>query len=201
MSEDKPHNHQADLKIMNMISKGGHARLNAINAIYTNLELSKKIKNHVVRKGGDAAEAQDVFHDGIIALDRNIREQKFKGQTSIEGYLFSICRNVWNNRWRQRSKMSNNEIQDYQLKTSQSSDDNIIQEQRKEHLSTVLQLIDEKCQKILTLWKASYSMEEIAITCNLSSAQLAKKYRFRCMNKLMKKLADRPNLIQALRNV
>jgi hypothetical protein len=53
----------------------------------------------------------------------------------------------------------------------------------------------------LTLWKLSYSMAEIAATLHLSSPELAKKYRFRCMQKLLAELDNHPQLLNALKYV
>jgi RNA polymerase sigma factor (sigma-70 family) len=192
---------KSDPELLAMIQHGGPQRIEAINIIYAKQELKRKIMNHVNKMGGDQHQAQDVFHEGIIALDRNIRADKFNRETSIEGYLFSICRNVWNNMWRQKSKVTGNEILDHQIVSAESSDVELISGEQKKYLNQLLDLIDEPCRKILTLWKASYSMQEIADECELSSQQMAKKYRYRCMKKLMEKLSQNKHLVQALRHV
>ena len=151
--------------------------------------------------GGDVHEAQDVFHEGIIALDRNIRNDKFNRDTTIEGYLFGICRNIWNNMWRKKTKMSSNEMNHLQLIENETPELKLYSDEQKNYLNRVLDLIDQPCRQILTLWKSSYSMQEIAEELDLSSAALAKKYRYRCMKKLMGKLENNPQLVEALRNV
>jgi len=55
--------------------------------------------------------------------------------------------------------------------------------------------------RILTMWKLSYTMSEIATEMKLSSPEMAKKYRYRCMNKLMVTLDQHPQLLIALKNV
>lgn len=184
-----------------MIQSGGRQRTLAIGAIYQNLELKNRIMHHVRKYGGDQQEAQDVFHEGIISLDRNIRSQKFKQETSIEGYLFSICRFTWNNLWRKKSKTSSNEITEQSIDLDIQPDSILLSQEKRQYLEKVLELIDESCRKILTLWKASYSMQEIADACELSSKEMAKKYRYRCMKKLMSALEDQPKLISILRHV
>ncbi len=192
---------KSDEELLEMIRSGGRQRKEAIDRIYSNHVIKQKIMQHVRKKGGDDHEAQDVYHEGIIALDRSIRQQTFNRQTSIEGYLFSICRNVWNNMWRKKSKTSGNEILDHQIVAADNPESNLFSREQKEYLNNILGLLDEKCRQILTLWKASYSMQEIATECSLSSPAMAKKYRYRCMNKLMDKLNNNHHLIEALRNV
>ena len=196
-----PKNIISDDQLIEMIRFGGKERLKAIDHIYVNQELKMKIINHVQKMGGDNHEAQDVFHEGIIALDRNIRLNKFNRNTSLEGYLFSIARNIWNNMWRKRSKTSTNEIKDYQMTSDHQPESILFNQEQKEYLNQVLELLDDSCRKILILWKASYSMRDIAQECNLSSQAMAKKYRYRCMQKLITKLKTNAPLMEALRHV
>ena len=199
--EKTTHTNFSDSELLNMLTSGGRLRMQAINHIYSNKEIRQTIYRHVKKMGGDDHEAQDVFHEGIIALDRNIRKNKFNRNTSIDGYLFGICRNIWNNKWRKKTKMSSNEITEIQLIDDQTPDTLLYTEEQKNYLNKVLELIDKPCRQLLTLWKSSYTMQEIAVELNLSSPALAKKYRYRCMKKLMSQLDQHPQLLESLRYV
>jgi RNA polymerase sigma factor (sigma-70 family) len=158
--------------------------------------------NYVARHGGDRSEGLDIYHDGIVALDRNIRVGKYRGESNLQGYLYSICRFIWNNEWRKRSKVQTGEIQDFQLEPDNETPELILRSQEETNLlRQVIGLLDDSCKKILTLWKQSYSMQEIADALELSSPQMAKKYRYRCMQKLMNELDNQPKLLNALKHV
>ena len=91
------------------------------------------------------------------------------------------------------------------LKHKSNADDltpeiTLFAEEKKDMLRDILNLLDDSCRSILTLWKQSYSMQEIAEKLNLSSAQLAKKYKYRCIKKLMKVLENKPQLLKALKD-
>ena len=90
---------------------------------------------------------------------------------------------------------------DHQSLSDDQSDHLLHSQEQKRYLKQVLDLLDDQCRKILTLWKASYSMEEIAKECSLSNKEMAKKYRYRCMKKLMDKLSQNNQLLEALRHV
>ena len=148
-------------------------------------------------KGGSEQDATDLFHEGIIAMDRNIRLDKYRSESSLQGYLYSICRFIWYNQWRKMNKV---QLQDISASDSETitPEINLFEKEKKEHLRKVLDLLDDNCRKIISLWKQSYSMQEIATEINLSSAQLAKKYKYRCLRKLMKALDQHPMLLKLL---
>ncbi len=157
---------------------------------------------HVTKNGGNREDANDVFHDSIIILDRNIRQDKYKSEGSIAAYLYSICKFTWNNKWRKNIKTEL--VEDFSQETPEESNSvhvHLINEETKLNLEKLLSKLDDSCRSILKMWQLSYSMQEIAEAQNLSSPQMAKKYRYRCMKKLMKVLDDNPELLNALRNV
>lgn len=191
-----------DADLCNAIANGGEARNKAIESIYLWNELKEKVMNYVARHGGDRSEGLDIYHDGIVALDRNIRLGKFRGESNLQGYLYSICRFIWNNEWRKRSKVQTGEVQDFQLEPDNETPELLLRSQEEtDLLRQVIGLLDDSCRKILTLWKQSYSMQEIADALELSSPQMAKKYRYRCMQKLIKELDNQPQLLNALKHV
>ena len=191
-----------DADLCSAIVSGGEARNKAIEIIYNWHEMKEKITTYVHRHGGHRSDGLDIFHEGIVALDKNIRSGKYRAESGLQGYFYSICRFVWNNEWRRRIKSAPGEVQDFQLEPDDLTPEVHLQSrEEKDLLRKVLQLLDESCKKILTLWKLSYTMAEIATEMQLSSPELAKKYRYRCMNKLMAELDNHPQLINALKHV
>ncbi|HJW31647.1 MAG TPA: sigma-70 family RNA polymerase sigma factor [Saprospiraceae bacterium] len=191
-----------DEEICDAIASGGDARNKAIETIYHWQDMKSKVIAYVRQHGGQQADGLDIFHDGIVALDKNIRLGQYRAESNLRGYFYSICRFIWNNEWRRRAKISATEIQDFQEDPDLETPDLILRSEEETHLlKQVLQLLDESCKRILTLWKLSYSMAEIAEEMKLSSPEMAKKYRYRCMNKLMAALDQQPHLMTALKNV
>ncbi|NND31904.1 MAG: sigma-70 family RNA polymerase sigma factor [Saprospiraceae bacterium] len=191
----------SDADIISMIISSDSSRKQAIEYVYSWENLKVKIHNFVLRRGGSHTDGLDVFHEGIIALDRNIRRGVFKAESSIEGYLYSICRFIWNNEWRKKKKITtHNSVETDQNHDEVTPEIRLFAKEEKMMLRGILDLLDDSCRKILTLWKQSYSMDEIARDLNLSSAQLAKKYKYRCLKKLMVVLEKKPELLNALKD-
>jgi len=176
--------------LIDAIKEGGAKRQQAIRTIYDDRILKGKVINFVRNHGGNTEDGQDIFHEGIIALDRNIRENKFREETGVQGYLFSICRFAWMNRARKQSKMRlTDETSTFDGFDEETPDVTFFEKEQKELL-----------QKILEMWKLSYSMSEIAKKMNLANDVQARKAKYRCHNSMMKYLEKNPQIIELLKN-
>jgi RNA polymerase sigma factor (sigma-70 family) len=190
---------RSDQEIIDMICLSTTTRNQAIEEIYHWNDLKLKVQGYVLQHGGSISEALEIYHEGIIVLDRNIRTGKYEPVATLQAYLYSICRFIWKNERRKKQKISDRDPSDHDDEVDHITPEiTFFQEERKLQLKKVLELLDDSCRKILTLWKMSYSMEEIARSLNLSSGDMAKKYKYRCMKKLMVVLDQKPNLLESL---
>jgi len=189
-----------DAQILDAINSGGQTRQKALREIYGDNELKRKVILFVRSRSGNADDGQDMFHEGIIVLDRNIREGKFRGESPLKGYLYAICRFLWMNQWRKKAHTTlgadvvlANEPDEYTPEIT------LITQERKDLLTHLLQQLGERCQKILELWKLSYSMEEIADSLGFSSADMARKAKYRCHVSLVELVRQNPEMQKTLK--
>ncbi len=188
-----------DNQFLAAITGGGTGREAALRGIYSDNELKRKVIAFVRNRQGNADDGQDMFHEGIIVLDRNIREGKFRGEAPLKGYLYSICRFLWMNQLRKNAHTTQgaeavlaNEPDAYTPEIT------LITEERKSLLNGLLSQLGERCQRVLELWKLSYSMEEIAEKLDFSSADMARKAKYRCHLSLMELLQQNPDMQKTL---
>ncbi len=186
--------------VLEQIKNGGSHRQRAIALIYNDKKLKNQVIDFVKKNSGSRDDGIDIFHEGIIAFDENVRKHKYRGEGNLKGYLFSICRFIWLNRLKRDKRMV------YTAETSQL--DHVLEEtpecltlkdEQKAILDRLLGNLGDKCKKILELWKLSYSMEEIATQVGLKDAGVARRQRYKCYQKLMKVLDDAPNLKNVLK--
>lgn len=191
----------SDQDLVAAIKKGGSSRQEAIRFVYDKADLRGKVVHFVRRNQGNDADGHDMFHEGIIVLDRNIREDKFRGESSVEGYLYSICRFLWQN---QRRKKARVDLKEDATQMDQVESNNpeveLISDEKKNILRRALEQLGERCKQILELWQLSYSMEEIATEMNFSSAQMARKNKYRCQQSLLKFFKEQPKWKQWLKS-
>lgn len=178
-----------DFEIISSILSGGVDRQKALGFIYNRSSCKSKIHRVITRYGIDMEEAQDIFHDGIITLDNCIRTKKFRGESSIDTYLYSICKFLCLNYWRKKKKMvyieDINQVTHFEINYTNNTIDDFIKKEEKNIIDKLLDEVGDTCQKVLKLWQLSYSMEEISQSLSLSSPNMAKKKRFLCHKKLM----------------
>ena len=198
MSERK----KLDQQRLDAITKGGSARKKALHEIYSTPLLHQQITMWVKSNSGNVEDAKDILHDGMIVLDRNIRNHKFILQGSLDHYLISICRLLWMNRMRKQRRTSYKEtIMPAETVDNDDPEISLLDQEKKELLDQLLAKMDPQCLKILTLWIQACSMQDIADQVGLSSAKIAKKYRYRCTKKMMGFLREDASLFQVLNEI
>ncbi|MBL7781009.1 MAG: sigma-70 family RNA polymerase sigma factor [Saprospiraceae bacterium] len=188
-----------DEQLVAAISAGGQARETALKAIYDDGDLKRMVAAFVRNHQGNATDGQDMFHEGMIVLDRNIREGKFRGEAPVKGYLYSICRFLWMNQLRKQAHTSSvAEVPIAHEPDHLTPEIALMTEERKGVLNRLLKELGERCQQILELWKLSYSMEEIAETLGFSSPDMARKAKYRCHVSLLEIIRNNPHVEQLL---
>ncbi len=183
-----------DQALIEGVLKGGTARQQAIKAIYNMGNLREKVVWYVQQNSGNRDDGQDIFHEGIIVLDRNIREQKFRGDSSLSLYLYAICRFLWMNQLRKNQKV---ELQEDHVRMDAPNEETpeiaLISQERQTLFRNILGLLGDKCRQVLEMWQLSYSMEEIAEKMGLSSEKMARKSKYRCMQSLIDLVKGQPD--------
>lgn len=189
-----------DAQLVAAIKSGGQTRQQAIAQIYNDSQLKQRVIHFVKKNSGIQQDGVDMFHEGIIVLDRNIRQEKFRGDGSLKGYLLSTCKLLWMNQIRKNTRVSytddNFKLDETVHETPESLS---LQQEQTIVLRKLLASLGEKCQKVLELWKLSYSMEEIAERVGLKDAAVARKQKYRCYQSLLQKIEGNVGLKRFLK--
>ena len=184
------------------IRSGGSNREHALSSLYNVTGLFFKIKQMVTNHGGNEEDARDVFHEGIITLDRKIRQDEYEDRGSIESYLYGVCRFIWSNQLRKNKRVELKEdFTPYDQSTGENPLDTMLNNEGQNMVATLFSQLGENCSKILSLWKLSYSMNEIAEEMGLPSGDNARKHKFRCYQKLLGLIDNSPELATNLKNL
>ena len=181
-----------DKKLVEDILHGGSARQKAIKEIYLWQDLRGKVISFVRQNNGNEADGQDVYQEGIIVLDRNIREKKYRGDSTLSLYLFASCRFIWMNQLRKNQRLNlEADATTMDRPTEETPEFTFIAKEKRAILKQLLSQLGEKCQKILEMWQLSYSMTEIAKAMDLKNEKMARKSKYRCQQALMKIVKSR----------
>lgn len=160
-----------------------------IQEIYT--KFYPKIHAFILRNNGKSADAKDVFHDALLYLIAIQKEKDLEIQ-SFEGYLFTICKNMW-----RRSLKTNREwvmIEDIAPPQSKEVDLSrfIIEQARLDFYQEKFQLLSDNCKEILSSYFNNVGYDEIAKTLKYSSINTVRQRVFKCKAKIIKLIKEDP---------
>jgi RNA polymerase sigma factor (sigma-70 family) len=165
------------------IKQSDASRDKTLQQIYADDKLRKTVFTHILQNGGSRQDAEDVFQDTLVLFDRQIREDKFQGQSSWGTYFVGIAKWRWVSLRRKFSRDSTELKVEYHDSPVESVEARVIEGEKLTVIEAVLSRIGERCQQVLTYYKLSHSMEEIAELMQLSSPEMAKKVAYECRKK------------------
>lgn len=152
----------------------------------------RKIRAYILENSGSQEEAQDVFQDAVVAFFQHVLSGKFDNSKSIDGFIFSIGRNLWIN----RAKRMNKFVKESESigNTQKAAEENnylsrTIDEERAQKVEALLSKLGERCKTLLT-YTIFYKMrmEEVAQIMGFSGSNAAKTQNYKCKQKLIKLL-------------
>lgn len=160
-----------------------------IEELYTNSNLCNSVYSYVLKNGGDEQEANDVFTFGIMTFIKQCYRPLFELSSSVEAYVFSISKYEWIRLSKRKMKVIQHEP-NIHGEIEVSIENEIINRERFSMLKKVLEDLDEKCRKVLTLWSTNLKMREIAIHMDYKSEGMARKKKHECLTKLKSLIKD-----------
>ncbi|NRB64148.1 MAG: sigma-70 family RNA polymerase sigma factor [Saprospiraceae bacterium] len=193
--------HFSDEELIAAIMEGGSNMEAGMRFLYDHSRYKEDVLRWLEVKGAPFDAANDVFQDGVRYLILNVRDEKFRGTSSLKTYLFRICVNLWNSQYRRRKRLEEIKLDLPAMEEMASAPDEILEYKEQASLLTeVLSQLGKSCKEVLGLWSLNYSMAEIAQKVGYKSDGMARKKKYDCFKKLMKLLQDRPDLMEDLLN-
>lgn len=179
------------------------AKMNdAIRFLYK--EYYSLLENYVVNNNGNKDDAADIIQETIIAFIEVVEANKFRGESSIKSFLFSVTRNLWLTELRKRSSADNRN------KVFERSKDTIEQETvkhliRREHFSTIRQLFErlgDKCRQLLMLvYYEDMSMNDIVkVMPDYQNEQVLRNKKYKCMKQLEQMIGENETIRTQFKN-
>jgi len=172
----------SDQEVLDLLARKDDRSANlAFNAVY---EKGFRMVSSFIRKnGGTEDEALDIFQDTVIIFYKHLQENRFRKESSIATYLYSIARNLWYLQLRKKNRIQ------YQEEVEDQEDLAVELDSEKisivDMIGELLEQLDAECKKTLKMFYfQKNSMSEIQNEFGLSSEQSAKTKKYRCMKKL-----------------
>lgn len=165
----------SDDNIMELFKTG--KREKAFKELY---KLYPRIEKLILSKGGTKADANDVFQDALIILNRNLEKTDFKLTSSFYTYLYSVSRFVWKDTQKQFSKQELHQLQSEEV----SIFDAVLEEQKYKTAERAFRELGERCQQLLQgFYLKKLSFKTLAEMMQFKSEKIAKNQKYKCLQK------------------
>jgi RNA polymerase sigma factor (sigma-70 family) len=182
--------------------KGRENRNEAIRYMYDNF--FESLGGYVMFNQGSREDAEDIFQDVLVNFISLLQEDKFRGESSIKTFLYSLNRFAWLNELKKRGRTLLRE------KTFEKDQDRIQADisglmMEKESTAKVLQLVGElgdTCRKILVMfYYENFSMKEILHELDYENEQVVRNKKYKCLKQLEKIIGENPAVKNTLKSL
>ncbi|MBN8703686.1 MAG: sigma-70 family RNA polymerase sigma factor [Bacteroidetes bacterium] len=159
-----------------------------------------KVKSLVLQNNGDEDEAQDIFQDAVVAFYKYVLAGQFKEGNSVTGFIYSISRNLWINRAKQKNRLVGN-IENHTDVQFDGADayTQTVSKERALKIQEILAMLGERCKELLTYSIFNkMSMEDISQKMGFSNADTAKTKNYKCKQRLIQLVKENQHLKEFL---
>jgi RNA polymerase sigma factor (sigma-70 family) len=161
------------------------------------------LRRYIVNNSGNEQDGEDIFQEVMVAFVNLVKAGKFRGESSIKTFLFSLNKNIWLNELKRRGRaMAREEKYEKQTDREQPTVDVAMElHQTKTELMQVIDELGENCKKILLLFYfENRSMKEIVNHLPYENEQVVRNKKSKCLKKLEEVITGNTNLYHQLKN-
>lgn len=150
------------------------------------------VYRYLVNLTGDSSLSEDLVSETFLAAIKSLH--RFKGESSIKTWLFSIARNKWYEYLRKQKPMISIDDLAYRyLKSDFNIEESIITQDIYKKIVSLLDEENEKARNVVLMRIEGYSYLEIANKYSISESS-ARVIDYRTKKKIQKILRDREGL-------
>lgn len=182
--------------------RSGQRMEEMIKAIYR--EHFGSLSWYVVNNSGSRQDAEDIFQEVIVSFIELVQKDKFRGESTVKTFLYSLNRYTWLNELKKRgSTQAREEKYESQQDRVQMDTSHLIAD--RESKAMIRQLVDrlgETCRKILALFYfENLSMKDILLTTDYENEQVLRNKKYKCIKQLSQVINENPSLKQTLKSM
>ena len=158
----------------------------------------------VKNNNGSQQDAEDIFQELMVSFIELVRNNKFRGESSVKTFLFSMTKHTWLNELKKRGRGGVRELKYEKARDQHETDVSYLiaeREARKQVMEVVEQLGDT-CKKILVMfYYENLSMKEILARLEYENEQVVRNKKYKCLKQLEQMITSNPSLSQTLKNI
>jgi RNA polymerase sigma factor (sigma-70 family) len=158
----------------------------------------------IINNSGSRQDAEDVFQEVVVNFIDLVQKDKFRGESTIKTFLFSLNRFTWLNELKKRGRaLAREEKYEKGQERVELDTSHFISE--REEKAAVIRLVEElgeTCKKILLLfYYENLSMKEILEATDYENEQVVRNKKYKCLKQLEKMINEKPALKETLKSL
>jgi RNA polymerase sigma factor (sigma-70 family) len=191
----------SDAELVGAIRQG-KAMENALKFIYR--EHFESLGRYIEQNSGNRQDAEDIFQEVLVSFIGLVQEDRFRGESSVKTFLYSMTRNTWLNELKRRGRSELRELKYEKAKDTEEMDisHSITGRESKREVMNLVQQLGEGCKKILLLfYYENLSMKEILEKTDYENEQVVRNKKYKCLKQMEQMISANPTLKQNMKNL
>jgi RNA polymerase sigma factor (sigma-70 family) len=160
------------------------------------------LKVYIVQNSGSEQDAEDIFQEVLVSFIELVRQEKFRGDSSVKTFLYALTRNTWLNELKRKGRADVREMKFEKAKDTIDEDaaQKIAGRESRKQVMDVVEKLGEQCKKILlAYYYEDRSMKEIVDIAGYDSEQVVRNKKYKCLKQLEQMLTADPNMAKTLK--
>lgn len=159
---------------------------------------------YVTNNSGTRQDAEDVFQEVVVTFIDLVQKDKFRGESTVKTFLYSLNRHIWLNELKRRGRALARE-EKYEKGQERVEPDTAWLITERENKSAVISLVEqlgETCRQILVMfYYEDLPMKKILETMPYENEQVLRNKKYKCLKQLEQMLNQHPTLKNSLKNL
>jgi RNA polymerase sigma factor (sigma-70 family) len=190
-----------DSELLSNIRNG--TRMNeTIKAIYRSH--FESLSWFIINNNGSRQDAEDVFQEVVVNFIDLVQKDKFRGESTVKTFLFSLNRFTWLNELKRRGRALAREekYEKGQDKVELDTSHFITEREEKGQILRLVGELGDTCKRILLLfYYENLSMKEILNATDYENEQVVRNKKYKCLKQLEKMINENPSLKATLKSL
>ncbi|MDP9047939.1 MAG: RNA polymerase sigma factor [Bacteroidota bacterium] len=161
------------------------------------------LSTYVKQNQGNEQDAEDIFQEVIVTFIEVVKAGKFRGDSSIKTFLYTLNKFTWLNELKKRSRSALRDTA-YHRDTDEADKDIshlIVEREAKGVVMGMMDKLGAVCKQILVAYYYNdLPMKEILPLVDFQNEQVLRNKKYKCLKRLEQMLTADPALAKRFKN-
>lgn len=147
------------------------------------------IQGWIKKNSGNEDDANDIIHETFLIILRKLKHEGISLNCCFSTYFFSICKHLWLQELRKRSRIQLKELNELKEISIKESDDDL-EEKKLDIFLVQINQLEYRCRELMLLHCQKKSLSEIKNLLGFANNQAVADKKKNCRKKLIQNLLN-----------